>query len=147
MEQHTFSLEAIEPIDHAGVVADPAEWLPQLDQVEDKDSDRPSAGRAAGFPLAKMFVSVNVIVAGRLFPSSPLTAEELRELEQAAAEVEAYYAPDLSGPWWLWARLAVTAGAVYGPRLAERRAIQRAAAAHLEVEPEGVSAELEVDHG
>jgi hypothetical protein len=121
----TFTLADIEPIDHQGVIASPAELVGLDEQDEAAAPERSAAGKEAGYPLAAMFVSMNVIISARLFPDAPLSTAERKELESAAAEVEAYYAPDLSGPWWVWARLAMTTGAIYGPRVAERRSRAR----------------------
>ena len=126
MDSATFDLQPIEPIDHAGVIVAPAELSGLAEQEESSEPERSSAGREAGYPLAKMFVTINVLVTARAFPDAPLSPGEVKELEAAAAEVEAYYAPDLSGPWWVWARLGMTASAIYGPRLAEKRAASRA---------------------
>lgn len=84
------------------------------------EKERPSAGKVAGYPIASLFVQCNNIACDRFF-SEQLTAAESQSLYDAAAAIEDYYAPDISGPWWLWAQVAIIMSTVYQPRIIAKR--------------------------
>jgi hypothetical protein len=91
----------------------------------DSDDEQPKDGPA---PISKVFVLLNNQLAKHVW-NNPLDASEEQQLEEAFADVERHYAPQLDGPTWLWIRLSTTVAAIHGPRAALSRRSKAAAAA------------------
>jgi len=105
------------PVEEEGPIADQVQLDATLPPPVPEEDRAPDVGKAAGWPATSILVSVTRMAMLRACPEMPLSDEEAHELFDAAKVLEEYYGPDLSGPAWMWGRLALVAASIAAPRI------------------------------
>lgn len=109
------------PIEDEGPIADQVQLDATLPPPVPEEDRAPDVGKAAGWPATSILVSVTRMAMLRACPEMPLSDEEAHELFDACKVLEEYYGPDLSGPAWMWGRLALVAASIAAPRIPQLR--------------------------
>lgn len=104
-------------VEEEGPIADQVQLDATLPPPVPEEDRAPDVGKAAGWPATSILVSVTRMAMLRACPEMPLSDEEAHELFEACKVLEEYYGPDLSGPAWMWGRLALVAASIAAPRI------------------------------